>query len=83
LATACERTTAAIETARRGAGRGNKKSADQGSFSVDEAEAHTGITHQQVSKWRRRLREPEKYRAMLFGAVYHTAMAEANSTTAA
>ena len=28
----------------------------------------TGITESQVSKWRRRLQEPEKFRSMLFGA---------------
>ena len=37
-----------------GAGRG-KKIADRGSFSVDQAEALTGITQQQVSKWAKRL----------------------------
>ena len=39
------------------------------------AEAKTGISHQQVSKWRRRLADPEKYREMLYGAAYHKAMA--------
>ena len=29
-----------------------------------------GIRHQQVSKWRHHLKEPENYRAMLFGAAY-------------
>ncbi len=33
-----------------------------------KAEELTGITKQQVSKWRRRLKEPEEYRAMLCGA---------------
>ena len=47
-----------------------------------DAEVLTGITHQQVSKWRRRLKEPEKYREMLFGAAYAKAMAETNNTTA-
>jgi hypothetical protein len=37
-----------------GAGRGNKKSADHGGFSMADAENLTGISHQQVSKWRRR-----------------------------
>ena len=36
--------------------------------SVDQAEEQTGITKQQVSKWRRRFKEPEKYAAMLYGA---------------
>lgn len=50
-------------------------------FAAD-AEELTGIRKQQVSKWRRRLREPEKYRAMLFGAAYAKAMAETNTTAA-
>ncbi len=67
---------------RHGAGRGNKNNADPRSFSKDEAEDLTDITQQQVSKWRRRLKEPEKYMEMLFGAAYHKAMAETNNTTA-
>jgi len=35
-----------------GAGRGNKKSAEGGSFSLEVAEEQTGISHQQVSDWR-------------------------------
>jgi hypothetical protein len=54
--------------ARHGAGRGNKNNADQGCFSKEQAETQTGITQQQVSKWRRRLKEPEKYAEMLYGA---------------
>ena len=54
-----------------------KTNADQRYLSVSEAEDLTNITQQQVSKWRRRLKEPEKYRAMLFGAAYHKAMADA------
>ena len=49
---------------------------------VSEAEDLTSITQQQVSKWRRRLKEPEKYRDMLFGAAYAKAMAEARETPA-
>jgi len=46
-----------------------------------DAEAQTGISNQQVSRWRR-LREPEKYRTLLYGAAWSKAMAEANNTTA-
>ena len=50
---------------------------DQGDrYSVDQAQDLTGITFRQVSKWRRRLKEPEKYRKMLYGAAYTKAMAE-------
>ena len=49
---------------------------------VSEAESLTDLTQQQVSKWRRRLKDPESYRAMLFGAAYHKAMADTNNTTA-
>lgn len=52
-------------------------------MSTTDAETQTGITHQQVSKWRNRLKDPEKYRAMLFGAAYAKAMVEVNDTTAA
>ena len=51
--------------------------ADQGHrYSVEEAEVLSEFTKRQVSKWRRRLQEPEKYRAMLYGAVYAKAMGE-------
>ena len=48
-------------------------------YSVEEAEALTGITQQQVSQWKRRLKEPEKYRATLLGAAYHKAFAGGGS----
>lgn len=67
---------------RHGAGRGNKKSAVRGTFSMADAEKFTGISNQQVSKWRKRLKEPDKYREMLYGAAYYKAMAEVNDTTA-
>jgi len=69
-------------TVRHGAGRGNKKSADHGTFSMGDAEELTGISNQQVSNWRRRLKEPDKYRAMLYGTAYQKAMAEKVDTTA-
>lgn len=72
----------AVVGVRHGAGRGNKKSADRGTFSMVDAETFTGIKNQQVSKWRRRLKEPVKYREMLLGVVYFKAMSETADTTA-
>lgn len=68
-------------TIRHGLGRG-KKNAERGSFSVEKVEKETSIRQQQVSKWRRRLAEPEKYRAMLFGSAYAKAMAETDGNRA-
>lgn len=52
---------------------GGKRDADQvrGSphLKFDDAEKLTGITHQQVSKWAKRLKDEGKYRATLFGAM--------------
>lgn len=62
-----------------GAGRG-KKNAVRGSFSVSDAEAETGITQQQVSKWNKRLGDKEKYRADLYGAAWRKAMSERGQT---
>ncbi len=45
-------------------------------ISMPEAENLTGIINQQVSRWGRRLKEPEKYREMLYGAVYYKAIAK-------
>ena len=58
-----------------GAGRGNKKSAGRGAFSMERAEALSKIKHQQVSRWRKRLADEEKYSADLYGATYRRAMA--------
>lgn len=55
---------------RESAGRGNKTSAVRGSFSCDTAESLTGITHQQVSKWRKALKDEMKYRARIAGPAY-------------
>ena len=64
-------------TARQSPGpAGNQSRADQRTIKMEDAEAQTGISHQQVSKWRNRLKDAEKYRAMLFGTAYHKAMAE-------
>lgn len=62
-------------TARHGAGRGNKNNSDPGCFSLSDAERLTGITQQQVSRWRARLQDPEKYKADLYGAAWARAMA--------
>lgn len=56
-----------------GAGRG-KKNAERGSFSVAAAEAATGITQQQVSKWAKRLAKRDEYRGALYGVAYRQAM---------
>lgn len=45
-------------------------------FQRSDAEAATGITQQQVSKWAKRLQDPGKYRATLFDAAYRKAMGE-------
>ncbi len=60
---------------------GDRKSKNQIPRSADlismpKAEDLTAIRNQQVSKWRRRLQQREKYQAMLFGAAYTKAMAE-------
>lgn len=58
---------------------GDTKNADRRScLSKSDAEAITGITQQQVSKWRKATDEAnrEKYRAQLFGAAWKKAMGE-------
>jgi hypothetical protein len=50
-------------------------------LSVDIAEDLTGIDKQQVSKWRKRLQDIEKYRAALFGPSYKKAMGELASAS--
>lgn len=52
-----------------------KKNADRRSFSLEQAEKLTGITQQQVSKWKKRLADRDKYRAQLFGVAWKKAMA--------
>jgi len=60
------------------------KNADRRSLlSVAEVEKQTGIKQQQVSKWRRRLAHPDKYREMLYASAYSKAMAETVTTIAA
>lgn len=57
-------------------GRGQKSnSADRGYFQ-EQAESLTGITHQQVSKWKKRLADRAKYRSTIYGVAWKKAMAE-------
>jgi len=56
--------------------KGHKSSVGPRSIPLARAEHSSGITHQQVSKWRARLKEPEKYAQLLYGVAYHKAMAE-------
>ena len=42
-----------------------------------DAEKSTGIKHQQVSRWSKRLKDPAAYKAMLYGKEYKAAMAAA------
>ncbi len=61
----------------KGGDRGNQYTEPKtqtGDFGKDDAESHTGITQQQVSKWNKRLRDKEKYRGQLLGATYKAAM---------
>lgn len=56
---------------------GSEKNAERRStLSKDDAEELTGISQQQVSKWAKRLKDPEKYRAGLFGVAWKRAMGE-------
>jgi phage N-6-adenine-methyltransferase len=43
---------------------------------MTEAESLTGITHQQVSRWAKRVEHEAEYRAALFGAAYKKAMGD-------
>jgi hypothetical protein len=55
-------------TVREG-GRPKKTSTERNWISQAEAEQQTGISHVQVSRWKARLRDPDKYRQMLVGVV--------------
>ncbi len=56
------------------------KNAGLGFLTVDEAEVDTGITQQQVSKWKKKLSDRPKYKAALFGAAWKKAMGEKGQT---
>jgi phage N-6-adenine-methyltransferase len=59
-------------TVHHGAGRG-KKSRDRRTFSMADAEVQTGITNQQVSRWRTRLTDEFKYRERQIQAAFRKA----------
>lgn len=50
---------------RHGLNRHSVENADRGSLEKDDAEALTGISQQQVSRWRKKLQKREEYRAAL------------------
>lgn len=52
-------------------------------ISLSDAEAQTGITAMQVSRWRARLEDPEKYKVDLYGAAWSRAMAAKGKDTTA
>ncbi len=54
----------------------HRSNADPGStIKKADAEALTGISQQQVSRWRKRLADPEKYEATEFESAYKKVMA--------
>jgi hypothetical protein len=57
-------------------GPGKVNSRRTGLIEAPDAEKQAEIKHQQVSRWRNRLKDPEKYKAMLFEAANAKAMAE-------
>ncbi len=61
----------------RSQGEVRKEAPDPGLLSRDDAERLTGVVNQQVSKWRKRLKDVETYRAALFGPSYKKAMGQA------
>lgn len=64
----------AAVSVRESPGRGGiKSSADLGSISRAQAERDTGITHQVVSNWRKRLSDEDKYRQQQILAAFRKA----------
>lgn len=61
---------------RHGLNRHNQENASGSSLSVDAAEEATGIAQQQVSRWRKRLKDRDAYRQSLIDAARRKAMAE-------
>lgn len=53
---------------RHGLNRHSVESADRGTLAMPDAESMTGITKQQVSRWRKKLQKREDYRIQLLGA---------------
>lgn len=62
-----------LVSTRHGAGRGNKNSAERGTFSMLDAEKATGIRNQQVSRWRNALTDAERYLEQQIRAAYKKA----------
>lgn len=60
----------------RGPGKSNSRRS--GEIGMPEAETQSGIKNQQVSRWDRRLKHFDKYKADLYGSAYRRAMAEAS-----
>jgi len=56
--------------------KGQKSNSAVPRYFVTDAEKLTGITHQQVSKWKKWVRQPDKYRMKLYGAAYKKAMGD-------
>lgn len=55
---------------------GGDHSRGSGLLLADDAERMTGISQQQVSKWAKRLKDTDNYRAKLFGSAWKLAMGE-------
>jgi len=53
--------------------------ADRGHFSVQKAEQLSGITKQTVSRWVKRLEDPDRYWEYLLGAAWKAAMGSGSS----
>lgn len=51
------------------------KSADRRKLNMADAESMTGISNQQVSRWRKRIKDEAAYKATLYGAAYKKLMA--------
>jgi phage N-6-adenine-methyltransferase len=65
----------ATVTPRQSPGRGgNKSSADLRTIPMRDAEALSGITNQQVARWRQRLRNIPAYKRSLYGTAWRAAM---------
>ena len=60
---------------RHGLNRHSVESADRGTLAMPDAESMTGISNQQVSRWRKKLVDASKYEAELFEAAYKKCMA--------
>ena len=67
------------ETVTPGKGTRTDLSADR-RFSCEDAESHTKISHQRVSKWAKALQKPEPYRDRLMGAAFKAAMMDEAET---